>query len=224
MLSQQLSEMAVGVTQAIVDQVSTILYTMLLQVTSSLSISDVVVLSVRGKFRQVYSEDILVKRLNCFAAEVLKKTSVMLQWERCVSCFSLRLTDTLLLSQCPLMPPTEAPLTASVLDGENLNKEPNTVSDSAVVSPPPLLTPPAEAPLTVSEPDAENLKDKPTREPGSSVVSTLPPLTPPAEDPVASVLDGESLKKGPDRQRTRRCGFSSTGAFFNWIKKHSAAA
>lgn len=111
-------------------------------------------------------------------------------------CFSLRLTDPLLLSQLPLMPPTEALLTASVLDGENLNKEPNTVSDSAVVSSPPPLTPPAEAPLT----DSENLKDKPTREPESAVVSTLPPLMPPVKAPVASVLDGESLKEGPDRE------------------------
>lgn len=71
MPSQKLSKMAVGLTKAVEDQVTTALSTVLRQVTFSRSIRDDMVLSILGKVRQSYSQDILVKKLNCFTAEIL---------------------------------------------------------------------------------------------------------------------------------------------------------
>ncbi|XP_019117242.2 uncharacterized protein LOC104929949 [Larimichthys crocea] len=71
MPSQQLSKMAVGVTKAVQDRVSKALSSVVLQATFSSSIRDNMVLSIQEKVRQGYPQDVLVKRLNSFAAEVL---------------------------------------------------------------------------------------------------------------------------------------------------------
>ncbi|TKS81675.1 hypothetical protein D9C73_015781 [Collichthys lucidus] len=63
--------MAVGVTKAVQDRVSKALSSVLLQATFSSSIRDTMVLSIQEKVRQGYPQDVLVKRLNSFAAEVL---------------------------------------------------------------------------------------------------------------------------------------------------------
>jgi len=69
--SQQLSKMAVGLTQAVQDQVSAALSSMRLQITFSCPIRHDVVLSIQEKGGQVYTENLLVEKLNCFEAELL---------------------------------------------------------------------------------------------------------------------------------------------------------
>lgn len=59
------------VTKVDEDQVSNTLF----QVTFSLFIRDLVVLTIQGRFRKGYTEDFQVKRLNCFAADVLSTIS-----------------------------------------------------------------------------------------------------------------------------------------------------
>eukprot|EP00064_Thunnus_orientalis_P005020 superscaffoldBa00000476_g5033 len=105
------------------------LYTILHQVTFSRSIRDVVVLSIQEKVRQSYTDNVLVKRLNCFAAEVLNTITDVTVGEICVLFQPQTDRDTQLLPP-PLMPPAEAP---SVLEDKTMNQEPNKEPDSAVV-------------------------------------------------------------------------------------------
>ncbi|GLD68818.1 uncharacterized protein AKAME5_002013100 [Lates japonicus] len=84
MPSQQFSKMAVGVTKAVEDRVSTALSSMLLQVSFSRSIRDDVVLSIQETVGQVYTQDVLVKKLNCFAAELLNTISDVAAERICV--------------------------------------------------------------------------------------------------------------------------------------------
>ncbi|GLD70736.1 uncharacterized protein AKAME5_002205400 [Lates japonicus] len=84
MPSQQCSKMAVGVTKAVEDRVSTALSSMLLQVSFSRSIRDDVVLSIQETVGQVYTQDVLVKKLNCFAAELLNTISDVAAERICV--------------------------------------------------------------------------------------------------------------------------------------------
>ncbi|KAM7002330.1 uncharacterized protein lrriq1 [Tautogolabrus adspersus] len=83
MPSQQLSKMAVGVTKAVLDRVSTALSTKLQEVSFSRSIRDDMVLSVTGKVRQMYSPDILKKKKNCFEAELLNTITDVAVWHIC---------------------------------------------------------------------------------------------------------------------------------------------
>ncbi|KAF0029618.1 hypothetical protein F2P81_018723 [Scophthalmus maximus] len=71
MPSQELSDMAVGVTKAVMDRVTRALSSGLHRVNVSRPIRDAVVLSVQERVRQMYPEDILRQRLDCFAAQLL---------------------------------------------------------------------------------------------------------------------------------------------------------
>lgn len=84
MPSQQLSKMAVGVTKAVEDQVSTALSSMPHRVTFSRSIRDYMVLSIQERVRQGYTLEGLVKRLNGFEAAVLNIITGVSAGEICV--------------------------------------------------------------------------------------------------------------------------------------------
>ena len=84
MPSQQWSKMAVGVTRAVEDRVSTALSTVLHRVTFSRSTRDDMVLSVMEKIRQGCTRDVLVKRLNCFESEVMNSISDVAAGEICL--------------------------------------------------------------------------------------------------------------------------------------------
>ena len=137
MPSQQLSNMAVGVTQAVVDRVSTTLTTTLHQISFSRSIRDNVALSIQEKVRQGYTPGVLGRQLSCFTTEVLNTITIVAAGEICA------------LFQ-PV--PPQAP---SVLDGETRNNNPTSEPDSPEVLPPcdvPLLPSPSPA-------DAEEVPD-----------------------------------------------------------------
>lgn len=71
MPSQLLSKMSVGVTQAVLDQVSSALTTVEHQTTFTRSIRDDMVLSILTEIRQSYPHDVLVNRIKSFAPVLL---------------------------------------------------------------------------------------------------------------------------------------------------------
>ncbi|KAE8295740.1 hypothetical protein D5F01_LYC06677 [Larimichthys crocea] len=156
MPSQQLSKMAVGVTKAVQDRVSKALSSVLLQATFSSSIRDNMVLSIQEKVRQGYPQDVLVKRLNSFVAEVLNT-----------------ITDVAVREICALFQP-QTPQAVQTPSDEPPAQTASPEPDSAVVSTPP-------RPLTNSdEPPAHTASP----EPDSAVVSSPPcPLTTTDEPP-----------------------------------------
>ncbi|TKS81346.1 hypothetical protein D9C73_015451 [Collichthys lucidus] len=157
MPSQQLSKMAVGVTKAVQDRVSKALSSVLLQATFSSSIRDNMVLSIQEKVRQGYPQDVLVKRLNNFAAEVLNT-----------------ITDVAVREICALFQP-ETPQAVQTTSDEPPAQTASPEPDSAVISSSP-------CPLTTTdEPPAQTASP----EPDSAVVSSPPcPLTTTDELPV----------------------------------------
>ncbi|KAE8288437.1 hypothetical protein D5F01_LYC12308 [Larimichthys crocea] len=168
MPSQQLSKMAVGVTKAVQDRVSKALSSVLLQATFSSSIRDIMVLSIQEKVRQGYPQDVLVKRLNSFAAEVLNTITDVAVREIC----ALFQPQTPQAVQTPSDEPPAQTAVQNVFDRslDETEAEP----DSAVVSTPP-------CPLTsTDEPPAHTASP----EPDLAVVSTVPcPLTSTDEPP-----------------------------------------
>ncbi|GAA6226947.1 uncharacterized protein LOC108900338 [Lates japonicus] len=196
MPSQKLSKMGVGLTKAVEDQVTTALSTVLRQVTFSRSIRDDMVLTILGKVRQSYSQDILVKKLNCFTAEILTPSDTI--------------TDTTAAEICELFEPqikvsvnmkAEKNCTQAedVVDGaeaktgpaEDQSEEPGLEEDtepireldSAVATPPPApLITAAELPADtatqnnfISNLDEAEEQPTPSPLPDSAVVS--PPVT-----------------------------------------------
>ncbi|KAE8288441.1 hypothetical protein D5F01_LYC12312 [Larimichthys crocea] len=168
MPSQQLSKMAVGVTKAVQDRVSKALSSVLLQATFSSYIRDNMVLSIQEKVRQGYPQDVLVKRLNSFAAEVLNTITDVAVREIC----ALFQPQTPQAVQTPSDEPPAQTAVQNVFDRslDETEAEP----DSAVVST-------APRPLTtVDEPPVHTASP----EPDSAVVSTPPcPLTSTDEPP-----------------------------------------
>ncbi|KAG8008978.1 hypothetical protein GBF38_011550 [Nibea albiflora] len=163
MPSQQVSKMAVGVTKAVQDWVSKALSSMLLQATFSSSIRDNMVVSIQGKVRRSYPEEVLVKTLNCFGADVLNTITNVAVQEIC----ALFQSQT---SQAVLTSSDEPPAHTASLD-----------PDSAVDSNPPC------APTTSDEPLAHTASP----EPDLAVVST-PPCTPTTSDePLAHTASPE---------------------------------
>ncbi|KAE8295738.1 hypothetical protein D5F01_LYC06675 [Larimichthys crocea] len=189
MPSQQLSKMAVGVTKAVQDRVSKALSSVLLQATFSSSTRDNMVLSIQEKVRQGYPQDVLVKRLNSFAAEVLNTITDVAVREIC----ALFQPQTPQAVQTPSdEPPVQTaspepdsavvstppcPLTTTdELPAHTASPEP----DSAVVSIPPCpLTTTDELPAHTASPEPDSaVVSSPPPEPDSAVVSTPPrPLT-----------------------------------------------
>lgn len=142
--SKQLSKMAAGVMKAIKVRVSTVLHAMLGRVAS---VRDDMVLSIQEKVRRGYAQDVPVKRLNCFAPEMLDAITDVAAGEICVL-FQHRTrtkvsvnvnTDKDCIQPADVVDGAEAQTSA-----EDVNEEPgpeeNTEAirepDSAVVTPP----------------------------------------------------------------------------------------
>lgn len=136
------------------------------QVTFSCCTRDNLVLSIQEEVRKGYTEDVPVKRLNCFAAEVLNTITDVAVGEICVlfQPQTDRNSVTVSAPPPPASPPAEAPVLASVLEGEILKDEPNREPNSASTPPPP-VTPPAEA--------ASVLKGKTIKETSTTENQTL---------------------------------------------------
>ncbi|XP_044063034.1 actin cytoskeleton-regulatory complex protein pan1-like [Siniperca chuatsi] len=210
MPSQQLSEMAVGVTKAVEDRVSTALSSMLRQVAFSRSIRDNMVLSIQERVRQGHTRDVLVKRLNCFAAEVLNTISDAAAREICVLFQPHTKVSGNMNTRKDCIQP------ADVVDGaearaspaEDVSEEPGLEEDtepirepdSAVITPPPApLTSSAEPLGIITVQNGLNLslteteeQPAPGPEPDSAVVSSPPlPLTLCDEPPVITAVQDD---------------------------------
>ncbi|XP_018538288.2 cell surface glycoprotein 1 [Lates calcarifer] len=189
MPSKQLSKMAVGVTKAVEDRVSTTLPSMLLQVSFSRFIRNDVVLSIQEKVRQGYTKDVLVKMLNCFSAKVLKTISDVAAAEICV----LFQPQTHTKVPPNLKPREDCTQPADVVDLAEAK------TSSAVMTPPPAPPTLATTPANTGLDEAEE-QSMPNSEPDFAVVPAPPlPLTPAAQPSVtASVLQSSVPSSEPD--------------------------
>ncbi|KAG8008527.1 hypothetical protein GBF38_019725 [Nibea albiflora] len=177
MPSQQLSPMAVGITKAVQDRVSKTLSTVLLQATFSSTTRDNMTLSIQEKVRQGYSQDVLEKGLNSFAAEVLNT-----------------ITDVAVREVCALFQPLISEAVETATDEPPASPEP----DSAVGSTPCALTVTDEPPASPepdsavgSTPCALTVTDEPpaSPEPDSAAGSTPCALTVTDEPPASPEPD-----------------------------------
>ncbi|KAI3361435.1 hypothetical protein L3Q82_013602 [Scortum barcoo] len=166
MPSQQLSTMAVGVTKAVEDRVATAMSSILCQVPFSRSIRDNLVLSIQEKVRQGHAQEVLVKKLNRFATEVLNIIADFAAREICAL----------------FQPQTHTSIQPAV------SEQVQQPTSAAVFPPPAPLTPHAEPPASIgfnppAEQPATGLELK-------SAVDPAPPcpMSPPAEV-IPSVLD-----------------------------------
>ncbi|KAI3361515.1 hypothetical protein L3Q82_013662, partial [Scortum barcoo] len=205
MPSQQLSTMAVGVTKAVEDRVATAMSSILCQVPFSRSIRDNLVLSIQEKVRQGHAQEVLVKKLNCFATEVLNIIADVAAREICAlfqpqthANIQAAVSEQVQQPTSAAVSPPPAPLTplAEPPTSYSFNppaEQPTTgieLKSVATPAPPCPMSPPAEEHPSVLEPD--NNSGKTTREPDSAIESAPShPMSPPAEEP-PSVLDPEN--------------------------------
>ncbi|KAI3363036.1 hypothetical protein L3Q82_011702, partial [Scortum barcoo] len=221
MPSKQLCKMAVGVTKAVEDRVSTALSAILCQVPFSRSIRDNLVLSIQEKIRQSDTTDVLVKKLNCFATEVLNTIADVAAGEIC-ALFKPQ-THTAVSSIQPADMVDDAEVKTS--PAEDVDEQPGLEEDTELITEPPANTGFSEtteqpthclklksvvtpaSPLPVSPPaevipsvlDTKNETKEPIRDPDSAVVSTLPPPVSPPAEVIPSVLDTEHRGEEPTR-------------------------
>ncbi len=140
MPSQQLCKMAVGVTKAIEDRVSTALSSMLCWVPFSRSNRHYLVLFIQEKVRQGHTQDVLVKKLNCFAAEVLNTITDAAAGEICALFQPQTHTNVSSIQPADVVDGVEAKTSpAEDVDEEpglEVDSEPNREPDSVVITPP----------------------------------------------------------------------------------------
>ncbi|XP_051263075.1 uncharacterized protein LOC127367353 [Dicentrarchus labrax] len=221
MPSQKLSKMAVGVTKAVEDRVSAVLISKPFQICFSRSFRDQVVLE---KVRQRYSQDVLVKKLNCFAADVLNT-----------------IADVAAGEICALFPPQTHKKVSVNINTEEDYIQPADVLDgvegretvSAVITPPPApLATSAKPPshkaihncLNCSLEVEELLAHSP--QPDSAVVYTPPPPLTPADESTLQeemTIMGQPVKVDAsfntttEVKKTEMNGFS---CFFSWLQQN----
>ncbi|XP_039641980.1 proteoglycan 4 isoform X3 [Perca fluviatilis] len=195
MPSQQLSEMAVGVTKFVLDRVSTALSTVHHRVNFSRSIRDSMVLSIQETVRQMYPQDVLRRGLNCFAAEVLN-TIVDAAVKEVLVLFQSQ-TDT----HVPANSSTKNDCTQHTQVGD-LNEEPGLEEDgepiqdpesSVLFSPPTPLTPNAEPAANIFLDETVSFASIPRLEADSAVVPALPSSVLPTDEPLAITVIQDGL-------------------------------
>ncbi|XP_039657247.1 cell surface glycoprotein 1-like [Perca fluviatilis] len=195
MPSQQLSEMAVGVTKFVLDRVSTALSTVHHRVNFSRSIRDSMVLSIQEMVRQMYPQDVLRRGLNCFAAEVLN-TIVDAAVKEVLVLFQPQ-TDT----PVPANSSTKNDCTQHPQAGD-LNEEPGLEEDgepiqdpesSVLSSPPTPLTPNAEPAANIFLDETVSSASVLCLEADSAVVPALPSSVPPTDEPLAINVSQDGL-------------------------------
>ncbi|XP_034549628.1 fibrous sheath CABYR-binding protein-like isoform X2 [Notolabrus celidotus] len=221
MPSQKLSEMAVGVTKAVLDRVSTTLSSTLRKVTFSQSVRDQMVIQIDKKVRQMYTADTLRRKLNSFEAEVLKiltwftansicelfepRTQTVIPAAHPRTLIAVKEPDVNQATQIPapaVTLPAEPPVKVSVLEGEVMEEEPSDKPDSAVLrtpSPPAIL--PAVAVDLASDLEDE-VKEEPSKEQDSALELTPSPLAilPAVAVDLASDLEDE-VKEEPSKEQ-----------------------
>ncbi|KAI3362954.1 hypothetical protein L3Q82_011631 [Scortum barcoo] len=161
------------------------------QVPFSRSIRDNLVLSIQEKVRQGEAKDVLVKKLNCFAKDVLKAITEVAAVEIRALFQSQTVTTVSSATReqpkpCPELKSNVAPAPSPPEHrGEEPTKEPDT---AFVLAPPPPETPPAE--ITSSVLDTKNKNEESTKKPPSAVDSAPPPtMTSPAvqDEPMINI-------------------------------------
>ncbi|KAI3362628.1 hypothetical protein L3Q82_001706 [Scortum barcoo] len=186
MPSKQLCKMAVGVTKAVEDRVSTALSAILCQVPFSHSIRDNLVLSIQEKIRQSDTTDVLVKKLNCFATEVLNTIADVAAGEIC-ALFKPQ-THTAVSSIQPADMVDDAEVKTS--PAEDVDEQPGLEEDTELITEPPANTGFSET----TEQPTHCLKLKSVVTPASPL-----PVSPPAEV-IPSVLDPKHRGKEPTKE------------------------
>ncbi|XP_035528022.1 uncharacterized protein LOC118335702 [Morone saxatilis] len=214
MPSQKLSKMAVGVTKAVEDRVSAVLISKPFQICFSRSFRDQVVRSILKKVRQRYSQDVLVKKLNCFAADVLNT-----------------IADVAAGEICALFPPQTHKKVSVNINTEEDYIQPADVVDgvetvSAVITPPPApLATSAKPPSHKAFHNSLNCSLLAYR-PDSAVVYTPPPPLTPADESTLQeemTIMGQPVKMDAsfntttEVKKTEMSGFS---CFFSWLQKN----
>ncbi|XP_035851555.1 uncharacterized protein LOC118493887 isoform X2 [Sander lucioperca] len=217
MPSQQLSEMAVGVTKFVLDRVSTALSTVHHRVNFLRSIRDGMVLSIQETVRQMYPQDVLRRRLNCFAAQVLN-TIVDAAVKEVLLLFQPQ-TDT----HVPANSSTKNNCTQHTQAGD-LNEEPGLEEDgepiqdpesSVLYSPPSPLTPNAEPAANIFLDVTVSSASMPRLEACSAVVPALPSSVPPTDEPLAITViqDGLTISQiEPAEQLTPETDFAEVSS------------
>ncbi|KAL7393020.1 hypothetical protein ABVT39_005400 [Epinephelus coioides] len=196
MPSQQLSKMVVEAAKAIEDHVSTAVSTLLIQVTFSRCFRD--------DFQECLSRKrldrvtLLVKKLNCFATEVLNPITDIAVGEICALFQPQVHTEVDCIQPAVVVDGAEA----ETFSAEDVNEEPALEEDteplreqdSAVITPPPApltisaeplrsqdeLTPSAERPAKIG---FNNIEEQPVAGPDPTLVSAPPPPVIPADEP-----------------------------------------
>ncbi|KAI3376637.1 hypothetical protein L3Q82_017074, partial [Scortum barcoo] len=216
MPSQDLCTMAVGVTKAVEDRVSTALSSLLCHVPFSRSTRDYLVLSIQEKVRQGHSQDVLVEKLNFFAAEVLNTITDVAAIEICsllrpephtsVSSIPVQQPPSNLKPDCAVVSPPPSPLTPLAEPPANTGfskaaVQPTTrlgVKSAMASAPPSPMSLPAVVIPGVLDP--EHKMGEPTKDQDSiAVPAPTPPVTTPAEVN-SSVLDPEINSEVPSRE------------------------
>ncbi|XP_049898379.1 uncharacterized protein LOC126389004 [Epinephelus moara] len=183
MPSQRLSKMSVGVTKAVLDQVSNALTTVEHQVIFSRSIRDEMVQSIMNKIRQTFSHDVLVNKIKRFAPVLLSEIV-----EVAVGQISGMFQPQSPKATAHLTPTVEPAATTPIQEDLNLAVTEKLLTtsleiNSVVVStPPPFPTPPADPPSIPDVEAREDIDDTPCLENDqkpTGVVSSSP--SPPAE-------------------------------------------
>ncbi|XP_035852539.1 uncharacterized protein LOC116055154 [Sander lucioperca] len=217
MPSQQLSEMAVSVTKFVLDRVSTALSTVHHRVNFFRSIRDSMVLSIQETVRQMYPQDVLRRRLNCFAAQVLN-TIVDAAVKEVLLLFQPQ-TDT----HVPANTSTKNNCTQHTQAGD-LNEEPGLEEDgepiqdpesSVLYSPPSPLTPNAEPAANIFLDVTVSSASMPRLEACSAVVPALPSSVPPTDEPLAITViqDGLTISQiEPAEQLTPETDFAEVSS------------
>ncbi|XP_034549627.1 titin-like isoform X1 [Notolabrus celidotus] len=222
MPSQKLSEMAVGVTKAVLDRVSTTLSSTLRKVTFSQSVRDQMVIQIDKKVRQMYTADTLRRKLNSFEAEVLKiltwftansicelfepRTQTVIPAAHPRTLIAVKEPDVNQATQIPapaVTLPAEPPVKVSVLEGEVMEEEPSDKPDSAVLrtpSPPAIL--PAVAVDLASDLEDE-VKEEPSKEQDSALELTPSPpaILPAVAVDLASVLEDKVMEEQSTKEQ-----------------------
>ncbi|XP_047432444.1 uncharacterized protein LOC125000802 [Mugil cephalus] len=171
MPSKKLCKMAVGVTKAVEDRVYAALSSTSMRVKFTRAIRDVMVRSIRDKVRQAFTEDVLKKSLNWFAAELLNTIVDVAVEEIC----SLFLPDCLgTIAEPPVL--WSSTQDATEEPESSIPVVHQTETTSAVAPPPP----PAPEPATTAPEPATTAPEPATTAPEPATTAPEPPSSAPS--------------------------------------------
>ncbi|CAJ1052496.1 fibrous sheath CABYR-binding protein-like isoform X2 [Xyrichtys novacula] len=196
MPSEQLSEMAVGVTKAVLDRVSDSL-SPLHEATFSQSIRDNMVQAIEAKVRQMFPPDHLRRKVNCFEVEVLdiitsvSAESVCQLFEHQSQTVDQELAN---ISQTLSAAP---PVTDSVLP-RSKNEEPNSELDPAEQTPYSHEALPAVATAPVSVLEGKDMEEESIRDPEPALGKPPTLFEPETEDTVSNQEPGQEAEPAKD--------------------------